>query len=518
MARRNFWDSFYQGWNQGDRIYERNRGLQQRAEFKKIAEENPTDVSQYDGTEFQDDAEKQGGVWDAETQSFKLPNGEYVAPTNTPTWDEGTKSYQNSFGQPLKPKAQFKLGNMTQDRAFTPEQVNEYKTNRYADVYAANGEVDKAMGLRNTAQQMKIGKVQLDNAELMAKEAASVRKLMDIQGKFATGEYTAADVMKNVIPITDKANGDGITHGYRQLEDGKIEVTEMRNDEIVGSKVVDVQEVLKRALKYASPTMFAQMTAQENSDRDFNQRKDQFSKNFDWNKEAFAKNFDLAQNKMTQDREQYYAGLDQRGAIHNDEMQLRRAELASNDEYRRGIVSRYGSDGLNALQDYQLKQLQEYDAAKAGIIAELDAGKITDVEATRRIATLGMKYGAARPMQEPKDNKAQEVYLNFVKDNPDATPAQLEMMQRRLGLAPALQYGKPVIGEAAPAAKPGGLTPKKAETFREALQGKTPDWIEEHMANPLYNGVPITGEDQLYAAQVINGLRAGQKLTPGYLR
>lgn len=298
MARRGFWDSFYQGFEQGDKIVERNRGLKQRADIKKAYSEDQVDSSQYDPKDFTDAAETAGGKWSEADQAFMMPNGELQGATNTPTWDAGTNSYQGAQGQSLKPKAQFSLGGATQAERFTPDQISDYRNNRVADIYAESGDVDKAMGVRSQAQSMKLGKVQLEQADAAGKEANNVRKLMKIQAGLATGEIMPEDAIKQIIPITDKANGDGITHAYKMLEDGTFEITEHRNDKAVGSKIVNVGEAMKAALKYASPTMWAQMQTQENSDRTFKQSGDQFNTNVGLKREEMKTSGDQFQQKM----------------------------------------------------------------------------------------------------------------------------------------------------------------------------------------------------------------------------
>lgn len=505
MARRGFWDSFYQGFDQGDKIVERNRGLQQRAEFKKIAGEDQTVDTQYNPADFTDEAEKAGGTWSEADQAYKLPDGNLQAPTNTPTWDDATKTYQSAQGQSLTPKTKYTLGNKTQDVSFTPDDVQDYRNNKYADVYAANGDMDKAMGVRASAQSMKLGKVQLEQADAAGKEANNVRKLMKIQGEFLSGAMDPEEAIKQAIGIADKANGDGITFAYKPAGDGKFEITELRNDKVFGSKIVDPTTVLKEALKYSSPTMFRQMQEQDNSDRTFKQTGDQFSENVRL-KEAD----DTRQQNQFNDTLTFNKDKDTRDAS------IKREEIEALRDYRRAtLASRNSGGGLNAVQAYGLQQQQLYDQGRNGVMADLESGKITEVEASRKLKIMGMKFGAAgSPLQEPKeDSKLQDARIKFITENPDASPAQLENFEMKIGIRKPLVY--------APPAQQGALAPKGLQAkpkLQDVMQAWDAETINKKLQNPLYDSVPITDADRVFGAKLINAKRAAEQLTPPYLR
>jgi hypothetical protein len=514
MARRNFWDSFYRSWEQGDRIYDRLRGLQQRKEFADASKVDQVDESQYDAAQFQDEAEKQGGVWDAENQNFKLPDGTSVAPTNTPTWDESTKTYQNGMGQPLKPKAQFRLGDQTRDTRFTPEEVNEARSNRYADIYAKYGEIDKAQGVRANAQQMKLGKVQYEQAALQAKQAKNLDRIMKIKQQVDSGKLSEEEGVSALVDATDAMNDDGITHGYTAVGDGTYAITEMKNNKQVGAKTANFNDIVAASLKYASPQMFAQMQQQENWQANFNQNANQFDKNYDLNQRKFDREGVQWDAEMKQKNDQFITGLDFKMAEHNDDLQMDRERLGVTDNYYKGILDSYtngtrgggGRGGLGTPIGGNDKGII-YNTPEGLQIRPYPEGVTRD--------DIFPKTSGERPPRE--NTKALETFYDFVKNNPDAPTAQLEKVKRDLGLAEPLKFGPPRGKTEAPA-KAGGLSPRAKVGFREAVMSMSPEEIEEKMANPLFNGVPITGEDQLYAAKLINGLRAGQKTTPGYLR
>lgn len=457
MARRGFWDSFYQGWEQGDKIGERNRGLQQRAEFKKIAGEDQVDSSQYDANDFTDDAEKAGGVWSEADQAFKLPNGGLQKATNTPKWDAATNSYQGAQGQSLKPKAQFTLGGQTQAQRFTPDQVQDYRNNRYADVYAANGDIDKAMGVRASAQSMKLGKVQLEQADAAGKEANNVRKLMKIQGEFLSGAMDPEEAIKQAIGIADKANGDGITFAYKPVGDGKYEITELRNDKVFGSKVVDPTTVLKEALKYASPTMYAQALQQENSDKTYKAGRDDAADNKQYRNDTLTQNQAQFSSNLAAEKEKFDELKRQFGLKYALEAQ----EANSNAGLRRAQAGYYSRDrdtgnakGVGYLTNSG--EAVEYSKDMGYFTRGLD-GKPTPVKDLRTISGIG----TARPDKgiTLDDRKKAEELLRM---DPafDSMPRakQDEVRNALLGITP-----EPTMQVAPPpsADKTGGLQAKK---------------------------------------------------------
>lgn len=472
MARRGFWDSFYQGWEQGDKIGERNRGLRQQAEFKKIAGEDQVDSSQYNPEDFTDDAEKASGTWSEADQAFKLPNGGLQAPTNTPTWDAATNSYQGAQGQSLKPKAQFTLGGQTQSERFTPDQVQDHRNNRYADVYAANGDMDKAMGVRASAQSMKLGKVQLEQAEMVAKEVKYEKDLRKIIGDRAMGKITDQEAINLAINISDKAGDPAQTFGYKDLGDGQYDVGMLKDNRFVGSETLNVDQILQKAYENATPTLRAQATKakqeQEIADRNFNENQRQFSENVR-----------LKEADDTRQQTQFDAtlGFNKEDAVEKKrqfglKFNLDQQEANSNAGLRIAQAGYYGRErgtntGASKGVGYLTNSGQpvEYDK-NIGYYTRGADGKPTPVTDLRTISGIG----TARP--EKENTKAQDAKMKFIVDNPDATDAQLEQIDIRLGLKP-LSFGE--LGKnntqatTKPVAKP--LDWDKVDNIQRALGG-----------------------------------------------
>jgi hypothetical protein len=71
---------------------------------------------------------------------------------------------------------------------------------------------------------------------------------------------------------------------------------------------------------------------------------------------------------------------------------------------RRETNARMGGGGnsLNPLQAYSLEQQKAFDTARAGIVAELEAGRIKPDEAQRRLNILAMRFGSTRSDPRPQ--------------------------------------------------------------------------------------------------------------------
>lgn len=213
-----FWNSFYQGWEQGDKIGERNKKLGLEADIKKASEEAPqetaADVDQY-------------------------------------------------TGQVLKP-ASFKYGDQVSSTQFTPEQIQDIKARRYADIYEKNGDVGTANVLRSSAQQMKLGKVQLETAQQQAKERQEVARLFKIKTDVDTGKISEEEGLQQLINRTDKYPDDGVTHSYVPIGNGMFKVTQHYKNRETGSDVGTFNDAFNKAHKWVSPETYKEV---ENNDR-----------------------------------------------------------------------------------------------------------------------------------------------------------------------------------------------------------------------------------------------------------
>jgi hypothetical protein len=412
MARRGFWDSFYQGWEAGDKMGERFRSLAQRRDLGRAGKIDQETSEQYSPEQIaglQDQAEQAGGQWSEQDQAYKMPDGGLQAPTNTPTWENG--AYQTGQGQMVRPTKTYSLGGETRNSAYTPEEVRMVRANKIADVYDSYGDPEKANTLRAQADQLRLGKVQYENAARQADEAKNVNALMKLQQKKDT--MTAPEFMNELVRITDPMNKDGITHGFKELDNGLFEVTEMVDNKVIGSKVVSPELAFKRALKYASPTMYQQITGEEVVERDFTFKQNRAAvQDHQWNQ------------KFKQDGDQFDSTQSLQVALANQREALAYDELASRESLQRDAINeRREPPQMNDLQRYQLDQIKQFDADKSAILSELDSGKITEQEANRRINRLGRKFGGGGLSEKPaisiKDQQAiMEEVVGEVSQNP----------------------------------------------------------------------------------------------------
>ncbi len=505
MARRgsNFWESFNEGTQAVNGVINLYRDSKQRADIKDAYAEDQVDSSQYNPEDFTDSAEKAGGTWSEADQAFKMPNGELQVATNTPTWDAATNSYQGSEGQSLKPRAQFSLGKTTQAERFTPDQISDYRNNRVADIYAESGDVDKAMGVRASAQSLKLGKVQLEQAEMLAKEAKFERNVLKLETEWRMGNVSGEEFVAKAIDLADNGGTPGETFAYKKVEGqtNKYEITRFVNNKVMGSKVGDPEEILKVLSEYGTPNLRKMAIEQENKNRDFKQSRDQFDTNVG-----------LKRDEMKQSEANFQQKMDYQMVSDNEKRELDLQDMGIKNKVANAQVGYYGSrengGGLNAAQSYALEQQQKFDGARNEIMTALEQGKMTEVEASKRLGMLGMKYGSpGRSLQEPRENtKLQEARIKYITDNPDATASQIENFEIKIGLRPANSYGPPAIK------KPGSLqsvaTPKRVLSLREQMQTWAPEDIESNMARTIN----ATTEDLEYAQQLQAAYGAARQL------
>lgn len=278
----NFWRSFNRGSQATANAYNLYRQVKQNKELADAYEVDQEASTEYTPEQIKgltDQAELNGGTWDASKQAYRMPNGGLQAPTNTPTVENG--QYQNSQGRAVMPQTRYSLGGQTQAQPFSPEQISDERAQQAASVFGKFGDPLSATRLQSNNMQMKAGRVNLENAKIKAKQVAAEAKLLEFGQKVSTGEMTEEEAVSQVINIADKANGDKSTFAYEPIpQTNSYRITELVDNKKVGSKVGTFDDIMREALRYASPenyqTMSAQNMAQRNADRAFEQKDTQF--------------------------------------------------------------------------------------------------------------------------------------------------------------------------------------------------------------------------------------------------
>lgn len=508
MARRNFWDSFYQGWEQGDKIDKRTQGLRQQAEFKKIAAEDQAVDTQYNPDDFMDEAEKAGGTWDAESQSYKLPDGSMQAPTNTPTYDEATKSYQSAQGESLKPKTQYSLGGKTQDVSFTPDEIQDYRNNKYADVYAANGDMDKAMGVRASAQSMKLGKLQYEQAAMQAEQAKNVNAIMKAAQGVASGKRTEEEGLSDLVNITDPMNKDGITHGYRAIGNGLYAVTEMKDNKIIGTEELNYDQILRRALKYASPDQYNNAVNQENKDRDYltgrDDRKADDSyrgKVLDQSQAQFAEQQKLLNDKFIEDKRQFGEKI----ALENKEARSRAILQSAQAEYYRDGRGGGGAGKAKVLVGTTQDGKNILYNTVNGIVSEpMPAGMTKEdlfPKATGISPIKDMTVGDRLKLNEAVNAELEDLPDSVLEDPKALATAKQEIAARLLGIDNPTAQIPDYFGVAGEMEKePGGLRNSEPKAKK--------NWYDRDQPKPvIQNGQSVTLSGNKDGAIIPRGLQ-----------
>ena len=263
MAR-NFWKSFYQGWDAGDKMYDR---FQDMARRRDIGEASKTDqeVGQvYDENavdQIRDPLEQAGGQWDEATQTYKMGDGNSYAPRQAPKFENG--GYTMADGSRVMPKTTYKLDGQTRDTAFTPDEIKGVRLQKMADVYRKYGDPEKAYGLESMADQAKLTKYQIEDAKTKADRAKALSTLQNIQFKVQTGQLTEEEGIQQAIKVSDRANGDGLTFAYEPTSNGTYKVTMLKNDKVAGAEEATFNKIMDRAMGYVDPDYAREIRARD---------------------------------------------------------------------------------------------------------------------------------------------------------------------------------------------------------------------------------------------------------------
>jgi len=150
-----------------------------------------------------------------------------------------------------------------------------------------------------------------------------------------------------------------------------------------------------------------------------------------------------------------------------------------------------GTQGLqlNPLQDYQLGQQRQFDAARNSIITQLEKKEITEQEATRRLNMLNMRFGSGQ-VREPRATGLQPI-----KDNPGlfASPDGTEFFR----------YNE--SGGFTPVPTPMGLS-KLGDAIRQNLPPRN--------APPAAGGLPLPSAPPVTGSPYIRSTRGGYIVDP----
>lgn len=296
-----------------------------------------------------------------------------------------TAGSENSWNELTPGLKQYKLGNKVQDTAFTEDQISRARADAQANVYMRNGDPAKGYGLKAAAREDRVG-----NATEMARD-----EYMSGLEDLASGKNVDKYMPMILKSYNDAPKGSKYDDGHHATYDAERNLVAFSDKEgrVVNSIPVNPQ------------TMAAA-----------------------W-KERYLDKLSALDPKLGLEREKLAETRD----FHKDTI---RVHERANDiaDKRVGLAN-----SLNPAQDYELQQKKLFDTGKAAIIADLEAGKISETDAAKKIGILGMKYGSGASGL----TKADEAVVEYDDGNGNkykGTPAQVHAA--RMKTDPTYAAGK----------------------------------------------------------------------------
>lgn len=203
-----------------------------------------------------------GGYW-------RLPDGSRVEAPSITTNGEGGYNLPNAKGGlDTVNKSRWTLGDKTQDKQFTPEEVKAYRMNQIADYLEGSGDVEKAMqyrtqGLQQAMLGLQVKKAQGDEENDKAfkswsTDAMKTRQQQNIATSQAIDLYNKGDINGAMKVMTDFYNSvpDGTQVHYDErtgmgyIGDGK-NLTQMQLNIHNPQTFKEILQVAARSIKSA---------------------------------------------------------------------------------------------------------------------------------------------------------------------------------------------------------------------------------------------------------------------------
>jgi hypothetical protein len=385
---------------------------------------------------------KAGETWNADMGAYEDASGGLRGVTGPSVSDKGVYT-DDATGVTTAPRTQYRLGDRTQDTAFTADDIAQHKLGLKADIYSNYGKEDMAESMRNNAssraaqaQQIKLGQVQLEDANLKLGYAQNEAKLFKIRHDLSTGKITEDEAMTALVDATDPMHKDGITHGFKKLGDGTYEVTQMKNNNVVGSQQgVTFDSAFGEALKYANPQNYKEAKAEAYRDKRDAVADSQSDRTFGLQlskAEAETAHMILQDKELTRKNTADIEYLQNKYKLDVKELALK--GLLTN--------AQVGAYNASAAKDRSVSNAyKNITYAEDGTAMELFAGKTGGMQVRPVTTEDGKPFKGSTKGTGIKDNtKAQEAYYKFITENPNAKPEELSALQRNLGLAPPLNF------------------------------------------------------------------------------
>lgn len=314
----------------------------------------------------------------------------------------------------------YNLGGLTQEKAFTPEQIAQARMERKADIYSNYGKEDVAEGLRTNALARRSADLQIKKLQTEVDDAAEFRKDLNSATSMANTAAGVASEAGQLLKAGDREGAARLISDWRSKnvpdnkmirinENGLLEGSQdggktwvqasadkgnVYNPGVVENMLGDVRnsadEHLNRIMfKHAkTPEALSQMIT---ATKELALRGETLAEN----KRQFGETMGIKGRELDISEKQGEAKIKLMG----DELKQKGLLIPSEIQKNLGIGAHYRT--ANALQDYQLKNLQGFDAEKTAIIKDLDAGKITKDQAQEKLNIAGMKFGGKLTETKP---------------------------------------------------------------------------------------------------------------------
>lgn len=396
-------------------------------------------------------------------------------------------------------KTSYSLGGVTRDTAFSPEEVATARMERKADIYSNYGREDLAEQMRSNALARQSAALQIKKLQSEVDDTAAFKKDLASATSMANSAATVAREAQNLLKsgdregaarlITDwrsknvpddrmmRVNENGLLEGSQDGGKTWVQAAAVKgnvyNPDVVENMISDIrnstEEHLNRIMfKHAkTPEALSQMI---NATKELALRGETLAEN----RRQFGETMGYKHEELAFTKENAAAKID----LAERELKQKGLLIPSEIQRNLGVGAHYRT--ANALQDYQLRNLQAFDAEKNTIIADLDANKITKEQAQEKLNMAGMKFGGKLTEQKPitstalKDIEevAQSRYPDWNKMKP-AVQAEL-----RSGIKAELGYGSTPAqtdylasatkdkGGAAPVQRNGSLQTRQVEAPR----------------------------------------------------
>lgn len=275
-----------------------------------------------------------------------------------------TAGSDNNWQELSATGAKYKLGNKVQDTEFTADQITKARADAQANVYMQNGDPMKGYGLKSLAREERKGQQWED---------INQNQINDLQA-LAEGKY---DQLRGTIDKGVERYNNAQTGQY--ADGHRISVDWNKNEAIVTGPKNEVVRTIP----------ITQQTAA------------QFIRSYyDDLRSAANPEFGLKAREVNAREKSAQADVDYKGAGGVAE----RVGMANVKMHQSAIGA------MNPAQAYALEQTKRFDAAKNDVIAELEAGKITEQAAVKKIGLLGMKFGQGAGSGLGKADEAQVEY------------------------------------------------------------------------------------------------------------